>query len=157
MTNSLIGNAASCSLLLSCSEENNVNGDIVGSWAYSDGSVFVDGVAVPDEDAVWFIGFDTVVYTFNADGTLEYRHKKYGDEAIPGTYSLDKQTRVLHMTLMNGDDIFNVTWDVKRLTDTELYLQQIEKEANIEYKDGEWNYQSEEAHMLLREFRFNRI
>ena len=58
---------------------------------------------------------------------------------------------------MHGDDIENVTLNVKRLTDTELYLQQIEEEVEIEYKDGEWNYQSEEAHMLLREFRFNRI
>ena len=145
-------------LLLSCSEENNVEGNIVGSWAFESGSVFIDGTEIPSEDAQDFISFDnTAVLKFNADGTMEFSSKEFGDESSPGNYSLDKQTRVLHMTLMYSDDIFNVTWDVKRLTDTELYLQQIEKEANIEYKDGEWNYQSEEAHMLLREFRFNRI
>ena len=144
-------------LLLSCSEENNVKGDIVGSWAYLDGSVFVDGVAVPDEDAQRFIDSDTAVYTFNADGTLEYRHKDLGDKAMLGTYSLNKQTRVLQITFMHGDDIENVTLNVKRLTDTELYLQQIEEEVEIEYKDGEWNYQSEDSHKLLIEFRFNRI
>ena len=58
---------------------------------------------------------------------------------------------------MHGDDIENVTLNVKRLTDTELYLQQIEEEVEIEYKDGEWNYQSEDSHKLLIEFRFNRI
>ena len=147
-----------CALLLSCSEENNVKGDIVGSWAYLDGSVFVDGVAVPDEDAQDFISFDnTAVLKFNADGTMEFSSKEFGDESSPGNYSLDKQTRVLQITFMHGDDIENVTLNVKRLTDTELYLQQIEEEVEIEYKDGEWNYQSEDSHKLLIEFRFNRI
>ena len=146
-------------LLLSCSEENNVEGNIVGSWAFESGSVFIDGTEIPSEDAQDFISFDnTAVLKFNADGTMEFSSKQFGDESSPGNYSLDKQTRVLKMTISYGDDYCEtVSMNAKRLTDKELHLQKIEENVNIEYKDGEWNYDSEKTHTLLIESRFNRI
>ena len=141
--------------LLSCSEENNVEGNIVGSWAFESGSVFIDGTEIPSEDAQDFISFDnTAVLKFNA----EVCSKEFGDESSPGNYSLDKQTRVLKMTISYGDDYCEtVSMNAKRLTDKELHLQKIEENVNIEYKDGEWNYDSEKTHTLLIESRFNRI
>lgn len=143
-------------LLLACSKENNVSGDIVGTWTYTDGSVFVDGVVVPAEDGEAFIDFETTVFTFKADGTFEYTCHDFGDRVISGEYSLNKKTRRLVMTSQDGDRSETIELNVKRLTDTELYLQQIEEDINIEYKDGEWNYQAPETHNLLIEYRFAR-
>ncbi|MGM9768819.1 MAG: hypothetical protein ACI3Z0_10250 [Candidatus Cryptobacteroides sp.] len=126
--------------------------EITGAWSYVSGTVEVDGVAVPSDDAEHFIDMETAIFTFNEDGTLKYQVDDLGDNFLTGDYSLDRKTMRLDLRIDND----RVTATVLKLTKDEL-VWDLTEEVNVDYSNGDFHYNTADKHILSQKWKLTRL